>query len=282
MIAPPESFDPTDVATLRERLIGTLRQQFPGLDVAHGPAVISGGMDTYVYDVRLLGPLPPEWLAPLVLRIFPSTSQVEKAEREAAIQSFVASNGFPAPRVLRVDPTGGAIGLPYMIMAHASGVRAIELIKNPLKLPGMIRGMADLQVRLHRLPIESCPLPRESPLIDRLLVEPRGYVARFDPPGLRPVLDWLEAKADLVRDETPALLHLDFHPLNILVDGKHMTLIDWSDAAVGDRHADVARTLALFWLAAPMLQNAGEDAAGRAASLPGACVQACLLQAVAA
>jgi hypothetical protein len=28
-----------------------------------------------------------------------------------------------------------------------------------------------------------------------------------------------------------------------------MVVIDWSDARLGDRHADVARTLALFWIA---------------------------------
>jgi aminoglycoside phosphotransferase (APT) family kinase protein len=62
----------------------------------------------------------------------------------------------------------------------------------------------------------------------------------------------MESHADLVRDEEPALLHNDFHPLNIMLDGERMTLLDWPDAAVGDRHCDVARTLALFWLAAPL------------------------------
>jgi aminoglycoside phosphotransferase (APT) family kinase protein len=36
----------------------------------------------------------------------------------------------------------------------------------------------------------------------------------------------------------------------VLVDGDRLTIIDWTDAGLGDRHGDVARTLLLFDLAA--------------------------------
>jgi aminoglycoside phosphotransferase (APT) family kinase protein len=68
----------------------------------------------------------------------------------------------------------------------------------------------------------------------------------------------MKANAGIVRGEEPVVVHLDFHPLNILDDGDTMTLIDWADGTIGDRHADVARTLALFWLAAPLLESAVE------------------------
>ncbi len=168
-------------------------------------------------------------------------AQAEKAQREAAIQSFVARRGFPAPDALLVDPAGGLLGLPFMIMEHVDGAQAIQAIKNPIKLPGMLRGMAALHAGLHTLPTDGCPLPHESPLVDRLLEEPREHITRFGLSALAPVLDCLQANAGLVRNETPSLVHLDFHPLNILAKGERMTLIDWSDAALGDRHADVAR-----------------------------------------
>jgi aminoglycoside phosphotransferase (APT) family kinase protein len=44
--------------------------------------------------------------------------------------------------------------------------------------------------------------------------------------------------------------HGDFHPLNTLVDGDSVSIIDWTDAGLGDRHCDLARTVALYDLAA--------------------------------
>src|SRR5436853_495789 len=46
-----------------------------------------------------------------------------------------------------------------------------------------------------------------------------------------------------------ALLHLDFHPLNVLVDGRRVTaVIDWANARAGDPRADLARTLTILRL----------------------------------
>jgi aminoglycoside phosphotransferase (APT) family kinase protein len=45
----------------------------------------------------------------------------------------------------------------------------------------------------------------------------------------------------------PALLHLDYHPLNVLTDGRQITaVLDWANARVGDPRADVARTYTIL------------------------------------
>ena len=44
--------------------------------------------------------------------------------------------------------------------------------------------------------------------------------------------------------------HGDFHPLNVMVDGERASVIDWTDAGLGPREADVARTALLFHIAA--------------------------------
>jgi hypothetical protein len=42
-------------------------------------------------------------------------------------------------------------------------------------------------------------------------------------------------------------LHLDFHPVNLLVDNGQCTgVVDWCDSDVGDRHADVSVSLLLI------------------------------------
>jgi aminoglycoside phosphotransferase (APT) family kinase protein len=46
------------------------------------------------------------------------------------------------------------------------------------------------------------------------------------------------------------LLHLDYHPLNVMSDGRRITgVLDWANVAVGDPRVDVARTVALLRLA---------------------------------
>jgi aminoglycoside phosphotransferase (APT) family kinase protein len=193
--------------------------------------------------------------APLVLRVYPTVNQGPKAKREGDIQAFAAERGITVPRPLLVEPEIGSFGLPFMVMERALGEQAINALKNPLKIPRLVRDMTALQARLHTIPTEGCPLPYEAPLVDRLLEEPQDYVSRYNPPGLAAPLAWMKSHTDLVRDEEPVLVHLDFHPMNILTDGDRMTLIDWADGTIGDRHADVGRTLALFWLAAPLLDS---------------------------
>ena len=68
-----------------------------------------------------------------------------------------------------------------------------------------------------------------------------------------------EEHAGRVRREEPAICHHDFHPLNVLVDGRNqLFVIDWSDAVVGDRNSDVARTAVLFLFARLGANSAAE------------------------
>jgi hypothetical protein len=49
---------------------------------------------------------------------------------------------------------------------------------------------------------------------------------------------------------TRALLHLDYHPLNIMTANGALTcVLDWANAAIGDPRADIARTVCLLRLA---------------------------------
>jgi aminoglycoside phosphotransferase (APT) family kinase protein len=45
------------------------------------------------------------------------------------------------------------------------------------------------------------------------------------------------------------LLHLDFHPLNVLTDGERITaVLDWANAHSGDPRADLARAISIIRL----------------------------------
>jgi aminoglycoside phosphotransferase (APT) family kinase protein len=67
-------------------------------------------------------------------------------------------------------------------------------------------------------------------------------------------IDWRsEAEPDLQNHlrhfpaVKPSLLHLDYHPNNVLTDGKQITgVVDWTNALAGDPRADAARTISIL------------------------------------
>lgn len=67
-------------------------------------------------------------------------------------------------------------------------------------------------------------------------------------------IDWagpadphLHTALQQVGDPTVVLLHLDYHPLNVLTDGTQITaILDWTNTQAGDRRADVARTYTIL------------------------------------
>ena len=53
------------------------------------------------------------------------------------------------------------------------------------------------------------------------------------------------------------LLHLDLHPMNLLVDGRQVTaVLDWANARGGDPRADLARTASMLRFAPLLLETA--------------------------
>jgi aminoglycoside phosphotransferase (APT) family kinase protein len=67
-------------------------------------------------------------------------------------------------------------------------------------------------------------------------------------------IDWagpqehrLQTALQHVARSVPALLHLDYHPLNVLTDGTQITaVLDWANSRIGDPRADVARTYTIL------------------------------------
>jgi aminoglycoside phosphotransferase (APT) family kinase protein len=255
--------DPRSPQAVGEALLEELRRLLSreGLAFAEPPAPLGNGFDTLIYSFRLEpADIPPAWAAPLVLRVYTSASQEEKAQREAAVQEFVAARGYPAPAPLVVTGADSAFALPLMVLPRIDGGPLLERITSrPWRAPALLAGMAHLHAALHRLPVAGCPLPGERPLVERRLDEFRDRMEHAHVDGAADGLDWLERNKAAVAGETVSLCHNDFHPLNVLVDrGGSMSVIDWSDAALGDRHHDVARTLTLFWYAAVAARNSIE------------------------
>ena len=57
----------------------------------------------------------------------------------------------------------------------------------------------------------------------------------------------LHTALEQLAQPVPVLLHLDYHPLNVLTYGRHITaVLDWANTRAGDPRADVARTYTIL------------------------------------
>jgi aminoglycoside phosphotransferase (APT) family kinase protein len=245
--------DPTYPPDVADALRTWLGERFgqPVVD-AVAPTAIGTGFSTLIHFVQLAGEgLPEEWRAPLVVRIHQSVEQAAVARREAAIQTWCHDRGFPAPRVLMVFAPGELLPLPVQVMERAPGTTMLEAImKAPWQAARMLERLADLQLQLHALPIDGWPEAKEAGLAARRLALVRRSLEQHDDPELRDALSRAERLLPELYAAERVPCHGDFHPLNVMVSSGRATVIDWTDAGLGDRHGDVARTYLLFHVAA--------------------------------
>jgi aminoglycoside phosphotransferase (APT) family kinase protein len=141
------------------------------------------------------------------VRVF-RASQEHAAQREGEALAAAAAAGIPVPPVLAAGTPGSAGRRPVIILRWCEGSTMLdELIRRPGDAGSLGELLGRTQAAIHRAPV------------------PREWRAR---PGER-------------------LLHLDLHPLNVLVDGHDVSaVLDWVNAQAGDPRADVARTYAIL------------------------------------
>jgi len=229
------------------------------------------GLSTFIWFFEPTGDhLPPAWERPLVLRIFSTPTAGPFAQSEADVHAYVRRHRYPVPGILHVetDADRSPFGLPFVVMSRAPGRVMLRLATaQPWRMPRLLRSLGVAHEQLHRMEIDDdCPLRYDSPLVQRRLADLTKKIDDGGHDDARPGLAWLNAHTEMVQNETPAFVHNDFHPLNVLVDssarrgapGNGLVVIDWSDASLGDAHHDVARSLAVFRVAAIAANNPAE------------------------
>jgi aminoglycoside phosphotransferase (APT) family kinase protein len=238
-----------------------------GDDVAliGAPHRVGAGLDSFIHLLQLSGgSLPPAWREPLVVRVLPAPGRLDQARSEAAFQSWSAARGYPAPQVLAVLAPDDALGLPAQVMERAPGVTMVDALKaKPWRARALARQLASLQLALHALDPSDWPGSTEpTTLVDNRLFLPRRAVELLQQPALADALRRAEGLAAACATSGEVVVcHGDFHPLNVMVDGSSAAVIDWTDAGLGPREADVARTALLFHMAALGAENRAERVA---------------------
>jgi aminoglycoside phosphotransferase (APT) family kinase protein len=246
--------DPSDPRAVGAAVARWLSDRL-GVDVglAEPPARAGEGYDTTIHLVRFAGDqVPGEWSRPLVVRIHPSAERWDHARREADIQGFCADRGYPCPRVLATVAPGELLDLPVQILERAPGVTmAAALSRQPWQFGRHVALLGTLHARLHALPVDGFPAADSGPADQarrRLHLVRQVIDADVAADGLADALGRVEALVPRLADGGGRLsvCHGDFHPLNVLVDGRGAQVIDWTDAGLGDAHGDVARLLTLL------------------------------------
>ncbi len=247
--------------------------------------VLASGWETTLYEFELrsrTGTLTGvEPGAPLVLRFYPSVEAADKGALEFRTLSYLASAGYPVPRPYLFEPSGAAIGAPFLVMERLGGgpLFAVRSFPQAFRTFSMgFLGFVRTQARLHRMAVAPFALealrapgatnqpglvrPSQDGTENRAKDDAQGAAARLlertletvaarveqgPLPGLAAALERLRRRAAEFKDAPPSFLHLDYHPQNVLVSGFRVTgVIDWANAAVGDRHFDVATTAVIL------------------------------------
>jgi thiamine kinase len=182
------------------------------------------------------------WGEGRVLRLARDPRAERMIDREAAALAAAHAAGAPVPAVyerVTVD------GRPGLVLERVDGPDLLDLFRRrPSRLLVISRTLGRRHAELHAVagPVE---LPALRDELRRRLDSP------LVPAAVSALaLERLESLPDGDR-----LLHGDFHPANLLATAAGEVVVDWTNGARGDPHADVARTLILLRHAPPGLRR---------------------------
>ncbi len=193
-----------------------------GIHDATSATRVSGGWDTTIwriergdhsYALRLLRP-----------------GDEHMARREAAAMRAASLAGIPVPVI---HTQGTWQHRPVMLLSWCAGRTLMdELRARPWAIRRLGFAFGQRQALLHRTTIS---------IED---VDDSAWITRFSP-----VDDALRDRLLSSNLQQNRLLHLDYHPLNVMVsDHKIGCVLDWTNAMPGDPRADIARTWSILRL----------------------------------
>ena len=221
--------------------------------------ILDSGWETTIFEfvlaTRSNPPVALPLATPLVLRFYEGSRAHDKSIREVAVLERLAARHFPVPYPYLFEPDAAPLGAPFLVMQRLDGGPVFANRSFPQAFKTFALGFfafVHAQARLHRLTLSNADYPRawradslapDAPLLDRLLAIIGQRIERGPLPGLKDALARLREQADRFRAAPEALVHMDYHPQNVLVRGLHVTgVVDWVNADRGDRHLDAATT----------------------------------------
>jgi hypothetical protein len=191
-----------------------------GYDDVSDPVGITGGWETLLWHFAT----PDGSEHALRLYVLYDAASVALRERIASAAAAVAGISTP-----RVETFGEFGGMPAVVQTWCPGRTLMSLIEGkPWQVVSLGRMFGRQHARLHTIPAPpefAATAPED--WLSRVLPEHRYLADRLMSAGTA----------------TDRLIHLDYHPLNVIVNrGGETSVIDWAYSAAGDVRADLALT----------------------------------------
>lgn len=196
-----------------------------GVEDAWAVEPVAGGWDTALWRVDRGG-------GSSALRLF-RPEQASTARREALVLRALAGQ-VPVPEL---QAEGTWRGRPVLLLSWVPGRTLAHALRAcPWLAWRLGRAFGRVQAQIHAVPV----------------TEPLRQVVTDWIAWAGPGEEALQARLRAFPLRADALLHLDYHPLNVMVEGAEVTgVLDWANVSVGDPRADLARTLSILRLAPP-------------------------------
>ena len=212
--------------------------------------LLARGWESDIYAFRL-----EAWdrTEDLVLRAYSGQGAEDKCAREGAVMRWVGGLGYPVPAIVAAETSTAFLGSPFILMERIEGEPLGPVMgKAPLtEKRRLIQLFCQMLVDLHALHWRPLLPELEGRLapgsLERWLRRSQAWMHKLGWEASGPVLDWLwEHKGD-AGAERLALIHGDYHPINVLyrADGAAF-VIDWTQAEVNDFRLDLAWALLLM------------------------------------
>lgn len=243
-------------ATVEERLQAFLAARTDGAPprvVDLERAGLGRSRENWLFDL-LDGDAPPE---PLILRQDPDGGLVDTDRgAEFAVLRALEASPLPTPRARWLDADGTWLGTPFLIMGRIDGTCDYRVLGGGRPLAerrGLAERFCDLLADVHRTDWRALGLGEvltdpgpEAALAELARWEGILHADALEPyPELELAIDALRATAPVA--QATVLVHADFKPGNILLDGTRVTaLLDWELAHLGDPLED------LGWVTQPL------------------------------
>ncbi|TGK02034.1 phosphotransferase [Leptospira selangorensis] len=183
-----------------------------------------------------------------ILKLFFKEFPASEVDTEYSNSVIAFSSNATSMKCYEKVKVGDRHGL---IFDRLDGISLTKLPdKNPLALFSLSKILADLHLDLHNKKTKKMNDIRAE-AVKVLSREPLSFLNKEEKKVAKRLIENLP--------EGSSILHLDFHPENVVVTKDSFVIIDWMTALKGDPAADVASTVFLFqdaelWPGTPFLK----------------------------
>ncbi|MFX0122592.1 MAG: phosphotransferase family protein [Candidatus Hodarchaeota archaeon] len=190
----------------------------------------------------------------LVARIYPALNSKTKSMKEFSVMKKLYELNFPVPKMEILESSGEIIGNPFVIMERIDGPTMGEVLRNSNERTQfkLMNQFIDLYLQLHGINWREFDLitPPEPQFLHAYITtrldEYCNSLVQRGMSDFEEVFKWLGYQMEGISISTLSLIHLDYHPDNILMKKDiYPVVIDWGTSTVLDFRFDLAWTVLL-------------------------------------